>query len=258
MYIGKYAYLGGFNGTANVLAGKLFQIDVKGTHAHAYVMTYSSLADLYSTRIFSLLTREEVDFVSLVLQKRKLLNGEGAHEGELAAFISYAQAFPQGFLALIDTYDTLVSGLHNFLAVAWALKECGYRPLGVRLDSGDLAYLSKSIRKAFRALDIQIATSTGTSAASAICASDGTKKERDKEMGLFENLTIVASNDINEDILLSLNREGHEVGEHAIQFLVLSHKHYLIVYCMLYCMPLHHPIYPTYLYLFSISLSPTL
>jgi nicotinate phosphoribosyltransferase len=189
----KYSYLGGFDGTANVLAGKLFHIDVKGTHAHAYVMTHVSLADLKSRGLRAHSTNEEVDFVSLALEKRSLLGSEETNEGELAAFISYAQAFPSGFLALLDTYDTLSSGLPNFLATAWALHDCGYKAIGVRLDSGDLAYLSRCIRKAFRDLDQKVGQGE-----------------------IFSSLNIVASNDINEDYILALNREGHEIDTFGI------------------------------------------
>merc|ERR1719197_699787 len=59
------------------------------------------------------------------------------NKGELAAFTSYAIAFPSSFLALVDTYDVLRSGLPNFLAVSLALRQCGYQPLGIRIDSGD-------------------------------------------------------------------------------------------------------------------------
>jgi len=188
----KYAYVGVFDGTSNVLAGKLFGIPVKGTHAHAYVQAYSGLSSLTSTKIASGIDGSEIEFVSLVMEKRKILKAENTNEGELAAFISYAQAFPNGVLALVDTYDILSSGVPNFLCVAWALYDIGYKPLGIRLDSGDLAYFSKAVRAAFRKMD-------------ATCGKE-----------LFGKLQIVASNDINEDVLLSLNREGHEIDTFGI------------------------------------------
>ena len=61
----------------------------------------------------------------------------------------------QAFLALVDTYDTLVSGIPNFLICALAMLEIGYKPLGIRLDSGDLAYLSLEARKMFRMVEDQ-------------------------------------------------------------------------------------------------------
>jgi nicotinate phosphoribosyltransferase len=169
--------LGGFEGTSNVLAGKLFHLPVSGTHAHSFVMSYSCLGDV-----------PDSSFKSCVLQCRKDLGYTNTNEGELAAFIAYAIAFPGNYLALIDTYDMLESGVKNFLAVAWALvKSQNEKPLGIRIDSGDLAYFSKEIRKEFR----KAATLTGISD--------------------FAKLMIVASNDINEDVLLALNREGHEI-----------------------------------------------
>ncbi len=190
----KYSHLGGFNGTSNVLAGKLFGIEVKGTHAHSFVMSYVSLSDLKTSTIRAADGSGEVEFVVRVLEKRVQLGFGDSNEGELAAFIAYAQAFPGGFLALVDTYDTTKSGLKNFLSVGWALHELGYKPVGIRLDSGDLAYLSKVSRERFRAID------------------------RDFLGGeeVFGKCLIVASNDINEDVLLSLNREGHEIDVFGI------------------------------------------
>lgn len=104
----KYAYLGGFDGTSNVLAGRLSGVHARGTLAHAYVMCYGSLSELGNKLLKKSDGSEEVDFIALVKDKlSKLPFSHGANEGELAAFISYAQAFPAGFLALVDTYETL-------------------------------------------------------------------------------------------------------------------------------------------------------
>lgn len=130
----KYAYIGGFDGTSNVTAGKLTNIAVKGTHAHAFVMCYSSLDELKLP--FEPKPKDgsaPVDFIQLSKDKLGVLGFSpgSTNEGELAAFIAYAQAFPDGFLALVDTFDTINSGVKNFLAVALALKDIGYRANGV-------------------------------------------------------------------------------------------------------------------------------
>lgn len=195
----KYSYLGGFSSTANVLAGKLFGIAVKGTHAHAFVMCYSSIKELQSTKIKSFKNPgSEEEFLDLVLRCRHKLGYLDTNEGELAAFIAYAQSFPTNFLALVDTYETITSGVKNFISVGYALHLLGYKPIGVRLDSGDLAYLSKTIREVFKNVDSDLSLDN-----------------------LFTKCTIVASNDINEDVLLALNREEHEidvfgVGTHLV------------------------------------------
>eukprot|EP00968_Pinguiococcus_pyrenoidosus_P018719 scaffold1954_cov268-Pinguiococcus_pyrenoidosus.AAC.156 len=141
----RYSYVGGFDATSNVLAGKLTNIPVKGTHAHAYVQAYSGIDDLRDRRL-----GDNSDFAGAVLKTREELGFHGAHDGELAAFISYAQAFPSGFLALVDTYDTLTSGVPNFIAVAIELIKLGKKPVGIRLDSGDLSYFSKKARQLLR------------------------------------------------------------------------------------------------------------
>lgn len=105
--------VGGFDGTSNVLAGKLFNIPVKGTHAHAYVTSFTGADDLKDSQIVS---KDDPDVVETdfygkcVVWRSKLASHlkilkEEAHEGELAAFASYAVAFPEGFMALVDTYD---------------------------------------------------------------------------------------------------------------------------------------------------------
>ena len=95
----KYAYLGGFDGTSNVAVGKMTGISVKGTHAHAYVMSYTSMADLKSATIEDS-TGKSIEFVDLVIKKLSKLGYDGTNKGELAAFISYAQAYPRGLLGI--------------------------------------------------------------------------------------------------------------------------------------------------------------
>jgi len=92
----------------------------------------------------------------------------------------------------VDTYDTLNSGVPNFTIVAQALHKLGYKALGVRLDSGDLAYLSKEARH--------------------ILVKVGEKTQID----YFKAFQIVASNDLNEETINSLNRQGHEIDVFAV------------------------------------------
>lgn len=136
---------------------------------------------------------KQKSFIDLVLEYRsKLEKGPTSNEGELAAFIAYAVAYPSGFLALVDTYDTLNSGIPNMMAVSLALHELGYKPIGIRLDSGDLAYLSKECRKYFQMVAKQY------------------------NIEYFANLTIVASNDINEEVIHALNEQGNEIDSFGI------------------------------------------
>jgi len=191
----KYAYIGGFDGTSNVLAGKLYGIPVRGTHAHAFVTSFTGLEDL-NTKDLSPnegCEQPEMDFVSLSVDWRTKL-GETlnilvseAHDGELAAFISFAMAFPSNFVALIDTYDVPKSGLLNFCAVAMALNDYGYKAIGIRIDSGDLAYLSRVVKETMERVAVKY------------------------EMEWFQNMVITASNDINEETILSLNEQGHKI-----------------------------------------------
>lgn len=104
----RAAVIGGCSSTSNVLSGKMFDIPVAGTHAHSWVMNFND---------------------------------------EYTAFMEYAKAYPNNALLLVDTYDTLKSGVPNAIKVFDYLKENGYKPKGIRLDSGDLAYLSKKARK---------------------------------------------------------------------------------------------------------------
>ncbi len=169
---------------------------MKGTHAHAYVTSFTGAEDLQNARIAHRSDTSvpvEEDFFQKCVQWRKVLGAhlrilvEEAHDGELAAFASYAVAFPDGFLALVDTYDVARSGLLNFTAVALALHDLGYRALGIRIDSGDLAYLSTVARDTF------------------------VNVSKHFDVPWFADLDIVASNDINEDTILSLNDQGHAI-----------------------------------------------
>ncbi|XP_055351332.1 nicotinate phosphoribosyltransferase-like [Paramacrobiotus metropolitanus] len=203
----KYVYMGGFDGTSNALAGKLFNIPVRGTHAHSFVAAFQSMSEVKNRMLKHKKTGAEVDFITLCQNYRAEMahlfhvidNEEGstANNGELAAFAQYAIAFPDRFLALVDTYDTLRSGVLNFCAVAKALWDLEYKAVGIRLDSGDLAYLSREARKHFR----QIASRY--------------------EMPWFASVTIVASNDLNEETIYSLNEQQHQidcfgVGTHLV------------------------------------------
>ena len=186
----RYCYMGGFDATSNVLAGRLFGVPVRGTHAHSFVSAFANLGDIKHRTTKGTDGREH-DLAALTLAVRDQLKYNNTNDGELAAFISYGQSFPQKFLALVDTYDTLKSGVPNFICVAVALHQLGYQPLGIRLDSGDLAYLSKEARKKFLE-------------AGKICQVD------------MHGLTIVASNEINEQTLEALNQQGHEINTFGI------------------------------------------
>ena len=133
--------IGGCVGTSNVYAGKLFDVPVSGTMAHSWVMNFPS---------------------------------------ELEAFRAYAKSFPDNCLLLVDTYDTLRSGVPNAVTVFRELRAAGHEPKGIRLDSGDLAYLSKAARAM---LD---------------------------EAG-FENAVICASGDLDETLIRSLKAQGARI-----------------------------------------------
>lgn len=137
----RASYIGGCGATSNVLAGKLFDIPVRGTHAHSWIMSF---------------------------------------DNELQAFDAYARVMPNNCVFLVDTYDTL-TGVHNACEVGRRLREQGREMLGIRLDSGDLAYLSVQARKI---LD---------------------------EAG-FPNAVIVASNELDEHIIASLKDQGATIA----------------------------------------------
>lgn len=152
VYGARAAYIGGASSTATVLAGKMFGIPISGTMAHSWVMSFDS---------------------------------------EYEAFKAYAESYPDATVLLVDTYDVLKSGVPNAIRIAKeVLAPMGKRLKGVRLDSGDLAYLSKEARKL---LD---------------------------EAGLTDCI-IVASNSLDEYTIESLNRQeamldSYGVGEKLI------------------------------------------
>jgi nicotinate phosphoribosyltransferase len=137
----RAAYIGGCAGTSNVLAGAMYDIPVKGTHAPSWVMSF---------------------------------------DAERAAFEAYAAVLPNNVLLLVDTYDTL-QGVANAIDVGRKLRAEGHELIGIRLDSGDLAYLSIEAR---RMLD---------------------------EAG-FENAVIAASNDLDEHVIASLKEQGARIN----------------------------------------------
>ncbi|KAH6803926.1 nicotinate phosphoribosyltransferase 2 [Perilla frutescens var. frutescens] len=197
----KYCYMGGFDATSNVAAGKLFGIPLRGTHSHAFVSSFMSSDEITEKSLKSSDGSNVCeDFVSSVqawlskLKWSQLLGGifGETNQSELAAFISYALAFPHNFLALVDTYDVMRSGIPNFCAVALALYDLGYKALGIRLDSGDLAYQSCETRKFFQTI------------------------EKEFRVPNFGKTSITASNDLNEETLDALNKQGHEVDAFGI------------------------------------------
>jgi nicotinate phosphoribosyltransferase len=182
--------MGGFDGTSDVLAGYLFGIPIRGTHAHSYVQSFTGIEDLKDHTLAGA-DGKVYDFVKMVLEIRTELDFNHTNEGELASFIAYAQAFPKGFLALVDTYDTLKSGVPNFVCVALGLLRLGYKPIGVRLDSGDLSYLSRGTRKMVNEMSARTDPN-------------------------LSKCLIMASNEINKSVLVSLKQQGHEIDTFGI------------------------------------------
>lgn len=213
----KYAFIGGFDCTSNLLAGKMYNIPVGGTHAHSYITSFigriinaftelknsksnNSFPDTNDLSIVTLphkVTNESINFLELATTWRRRFAGlfqsvDQSNDGEFAAFVSYAISFPNLFVALVDTYDMRKSGLINFCAVAMALFELKYKPIGIRIDSGDLAYLSRF-------------------------AYDYFAKIAEKcNIPEFKDLVIMVSNDINEETIMSLNDQGHKITSFGI------------------------------------------
>merc|ERR1719491_1634382 len=188
----KYSFVGGFDGTSNVAAGKLLNVPISGTHAHSFVQSYTSLDEVKGLTLKIKGTNESVKLLPRVLQYHTVFRAEHTNDSELAAFISYGIAFPDALLCLIDTYDTIESGLINFIMLALALDDFGYVAKGIRLDSGDLGALSLRCDTIFK----EYAMKTNRI--------------------FFNSLNIVASNDINEKSLQGLNQYGHAITTFGI------------------------------------------
>jgi nicotinate phosphoribosyltransferase len=137
----RAAMVGGCHATSNVQAGYLFDIPVKGTHAHSWIMSFDS---------------------------------------ELEAFRAYAKTYPDSCTLLVDTYDTLGSGVPNAIKVGQELEAQGHRLAGIRLDSGDLAHLSIESRKLL-------------------------------DQAGMSDAKIVASNDLDEHIISQLKEKGARI-----------------------------------------------
>jgi len=154
IYGARASIIGGCVATSNVLAGQMFGIPVSGTHAHSWIMSF---------------------------------------ENELTAFRAYAEAFPHKCLLLVDTYDTLKSGVPNAITVFKELRQKGYEPLGIRLDSGDLAYLSKEARKMLDAAG-------------------------------FHNAKIVASSDLDEETIWHIKSQGAAIDIWGVGTALITSK----------------------------------
>lgn len=155
-YGARAAMIAGCIGTSNVLTGQLFNVPVKGTHAHSWIMSFPD---------------------------------------EYTAFKTYADMYPSACILLVDTYDTLKSGVPNAIRVFTEMREAGV-PLtfyGIRLDSGDLAYLSKKARKMLDAAG-------------------------------FPDAVISASNDLDEYLIDSLKAQGAAITSWGVGTNLITSK----------------------------------
>ena len=156
IYGARAAMIAGCIGTSNVLCGQMFDVPVKGTHAHSWIMSFPD---------------------------------------ELTAFRTYAKLYPSACILLVDTYDTLKSGVPHAIQVFKEMREAGI-PLtfyGIRLDSGDLAYLSKEAKKMLDA--------------------EG-----------FTDAVISASNDLDEHLISSLKDQGATINSWGVGTNLITSK----------------------------------
>lgn len=141
VYGARAAVIGGCVGTSNVLAGQMFDIPILGTHAHSWVQKFDT---------------------------------------EIEAFRAYASTYPDKTMLLVDTYNTLKSGVPNAITVFDELREKGHEPVGIRIDSGDLEYISKEARKML-------------------------------DKAGYPNVKITASNDLDEYAISDLKSQGAKI-----------------------------------------------
>ena len=155
-YGARAAVIGGCIGTSNVLTGKLFDVPVLGTHAHSWIMSFPD---------------------------------------EYTAFKTYAELYPNACTLLVDTYDTLKSGVPNAIRIFKEMKEAGKLSgrYGIRLDSGDLAYLSKEARKMLDAAG-------------------------------FKDAVIAASSDLDEYLVDSLKSQGAAITSWGVGTNLITSK----------------------------------
>jgi len=116
-----------------------YNIPVKGTLAHSFIMSYQNTKENSYTKYCI----KGKNLWELCLKYREELNWRTTNLNELAAFISFTYVYPKSSLLLVDTYHTINSGVKNFILITLALKEVDIKPIGIRLDSGDLALISK-------------------------------------------------------------------------------------------------------------------
>jgi nicotinate phosphoribosyltransferase len=158
LYGARAAMIGGCHGTSNVLAGKRFGVPVRGTHAHSWIMS---------------------------------------HDSELVAFQEYSKLYPKDCILLVDTYDTLRSGVPNAIKVFSEMRDNGiaFERYGIRLDSGDLAYLSKEARKMLDAAG-------------------------------FTTAAISASSDLDEYLIADLKAQGARINAWGVGTNLITSKDY--------------------------------
>lgn len=155
-YGARAAMIGGCVATSNVLAGQLFDVPVRGTHAHSWIMSFPD---------------------------------------EYTAFKTYGEMYPTSCILLVDTYDTLKSGIPNAIRVFTEMRDKGITltNYGIRLDSGDLAYLSKKARKMLDAAG-------------------------------FPDAVIAASNDLDEYLIDSLKTQGATITSWGVGTNLITSK----------------------------------